>query len=46
MAPHMKIVLIVHNPLDRLVSDYTQLLRKGTHRNTFEEDTHPLPPHN
>lgn len=43
MAPHMKIILIVRSPLDRLVSDYTQLLRKGRHKNTFEGDVFHSP---
>lgn len=36
MSPNIKIILIIRNPLDRTVSDYTQLLRKGRNRGSFE----------
>jgi hypothetical protein len=38
VSPTTKIILIVRHPLDRLVSDYTQLLRKGRSRRSFEGD--------
>lgn len=37
VSPYTKIILIVRNPLDRIASDYTQLLRKGGGKlSTFE----------
>ena len=36
MSPGIKLILIVRNPLDRTISDYTQLLRKGRNRGSFE----------
>lgn len=38
VSPTTKIILIVRNPLDRIVSDYTQLLRKGRNKKSFEGD--------
>lgn len=39
VSPTTKIILIVRNPLDRIVSDYTQLLRKGrNNKRSFEGD--------
>lgn len=40
MSPRMKVILIVRNPLDRAVSDFTQLLRKTSGQRllkSFEE---------
>lgn len=36
--PNIKLILIVRNPLDRTVSDYAQLLRKGRNRGSFEAE--------
>lgn len=38
ISPSTKIILIVRNPLDRIMSDYTQLLRKGRSSRSFEND--------
>ena len=38
MSPRMKLILIVRNPVDRTISDYTQLLRKGRRKGSFEEE--------
>ena len=38
LSPKTKIILIVRNPLDRIASDYTQLLRKGRNKRSFERD--------
>lgn len=38
VSPNTKIILIVRNPLDRIASDYTQLLRKGRSKRSFEGD--------
>lgn len=38
MSPNIKLILIVRNPIDRTVSDYTQLFnRKSYHRGSFED---------
>ena len=37
MSPNIKLILIVRNPIDRAISDYTQLLyRKEKYHGTFE----------
>lgn len=38
MSPNMKIILIIRNPLDRTISDYIQLLRKGKRKFDFEQE--------